>query len=83
MTSTGGLAGSTLRVNDGLRILIEEALVPVETAINACTKNPAACLRVDDRKGAIKVGLDADLVVLDRDYNVLQTYCMGKGMLDE
>lgn len=83
LTSTGGLAGSTLRVNDGLRILIEEALVPVSAAINACTKNPAACLRIEDRKGAIQVGLDADLVVLDHDYNVLQTYCKGKGMLDE
>ena len=83
LTSTKGLAGSTLRVNDGLRILIEEAQVPVSAAINACTKNPAACLRVDDRKGAIRVGLDADLVVLERDYQVLQTYCMGKGMLDE
>ena len=82
LTSTGGLAGSTLRINDGLRILIEEALVPVETAINACTKNPAACLRIDDRKGSIKAGLDADLVVLDRDYKVIQTYCRGEAMLD-
>ena len=31
-------------------------------------KEPAACLKIDDRKGSIKVGLDADLVVLDRDY---------------
>ena len=83
LTSTGGLAGSTLCVNKGLRILIEEAQVPVSTAINACTKNPAACLGISERKGEIKVGLDADLVVLDRDYNVLQTYCKGKGMLDE
>lgn len=83
LTSTKGLAGSTLHINDGLRILIEEALVPVDTAINSCTKNPAVCLRVDDRKGAIKVGLDADLVVLNRDYQVLQTYCMGSPMLNE
>lgn len=82
LTSSKGLAGSTLRINDGLRILIEEALVPVDTAINSCTKNPAACLRVDDRKGAVKVGMDADLVVLDRDYQVMQTYCMGNPMLD-
>lgn len=82
LTSTKGLAGSTLRVNDGLRILIEKALVPVEVAINSCTKNPAACLRIDNRKGSIGVGLDADLVVLDRDYQVLQTYCRGKEMLE-
>ena len=83
LTSSKGLAGSTLHINEGLRILIEEALVPVDTAINSCTKNPAACLKIDDRKGSIKVGLDADLVVLDRDYQVLQTYCMGKAMLDK
>ena len=81
LTDTKGLAGSTLRLNEGLRILIEEALVPVETAINSCTKNPAACLHMEDRKGSIKVGLDADLVVLDRDYKVLETYCLGKAML--
>ena len=83
LTSSKGLAGSTLHINEGLRILIEEALVPVDTAINSSTKNPAACLKIDDRKGSIKVGLDADLVVLDRDYQVLQTYCMGKAMLDK
>ncbi len=83
LTSTKTLAGSTLRLNEGLRILIEEALVPVATAINSCTKNPAACLHLSDRKGSIKVGLDADIVVLDRDYQVLQTYCKGKEMIHE
>lgn len=83
LTSTKTLAGSTLRLNEGLRILIEEALVPVATAINSCTKNPAACLHLSDRKGSIKVGLDADMVVLDRDYQVLQTYCKGKEMIHE
>lgn len=81
LTSTGGLAGSTLRVNDGLRILVEEALVPFNYAINACTINPARCLGIDKRKGTIGVGMDADLVVLDTNYDVLQTYCMGEAQL--
>ena len=75
----GNLAVSTLNVNKGLKILIEDALVPVNYAINACTSNPARCLHVDDRKGTIGVGYDADLVVLDRDYEVVQTYCKGVG----
>ena len=29
--------------------------------------------------GAAGVGYDADLVVLDRDYEVVQTYCKGIG----
>ena len=79
LVEAGNLAGSTLNVNKGLKILIEDALVPVNYAINACTSNPARCLHVDGRKGTIGVGYDADLVVLDRDYEVDQTYCKGVG----
>lgn len=79
LVEAGNLAGSTLNVNKGLKILIEDALVPVNYAINACTSNPARCLHVDDRKCTIGVGYDADLVVLDKDYEVVQTYCKGVG----
>ncbi|MBR3762749.1 MAG: N-acetylglucosamine-6-phosphate deacetylase [Lachnospiraceae bacterium] len=81
LTGAGNLAGSTLKLNDGLRILVEEAMVPFNYAINSCTINPARCLGIDDRKGAIGIGMDADLVVLDDDYTVLQTYCRGEAML--
>jgi N-acetylglucosamine-6-phosphate deacetylase len=75
------LAGSTLKVNDGLRILVEEAHVPFDAALNSCTINPARMLKIDDRKGRLGVGYDADIVVLDEDYNVVQTYCKGVAQL--
>lgn len=75
------IAGSTLSMNRGLQIMVEDALIPFDTALNACTINPARCLRVDDRKGRICAGYDADLVVLSDDYQVLQTYCRGKKCL--
>ena len=81
LVEAGNLAGSTLKVNEGLKILIEDALVPVNYAINSCTLNPANCLGIADRKGSIRVGRDADLVVLDDDYAVIQTYCMGQPQL--
>ena len=81
LVDSGKLAGSTLRLNQGLRILVEEAMVPFNYAINSCTVNPARCIGVADRKGAIGVGMDADLEVLEQDYNVRQTYCMGKPQL--
>ncbi|HJA93649.1 MAG TPA: N-acetylglucosamine-6-phosphate deacetylase [Candidatus Eisenbergiella merdipullorum] len=81
LAGTDTIAGSTLRMNRGLRILVEEAMVPFDAAVNACTINPARCLGVDDRKGRIVAGCDADLVVLKDDYEVLQTYCRGKAML--
>jgi N-acetylglucosamine-6-phosphate deacetylase len=56
-------------------------MVPFNYAINSCTINPARCLGVDNRKGLIGVGMDADLVVLERDYQVRQTYCMGEAQL--
>ena len=77
----GTLAGSTLHINRGLQILVEEAMVPFDTALNSCTINPARCLRVDDRKGKIAAGFDADLAVLTDNYDVRQTYCRGKAML--
>ena len=81
LTETGGLAGSTLNINKGLRILVEKALVPFNYAINSCTINPARCLGVDDRKGSLTVGKDADIVVLNDDYSVVQTYCKGVAQL--
>lgn len=73
----GGLAGSTLRINEGLRICVEEALVPFAAALNACTINPARLLGLDNRKGKICVNYDADMVVLNDDYTVAQTYARG------
>ena len=81
LTKIDSLAGSTLNLNKGLKILVEDALVPFNYAINACTLNPANLLGIADRKGSIRVGKDADLVVLDTDYSVVQTYCMGAAQL--
>ena len=75
------LAGSTLKFNEGLRILVEEANVPFEIAMNAVSRNPIKYLRMDDHKGYIKTGYDADIVVLNDDYSVEQTYCLGKAQL--
>lgn len=77
LTSTGGLAGSTLKVNMGLKILAE-AGVDWQTAINSCTINPATMLGVNDRKGSLQAGKDADIVVLNPNYEVVMTYCRGK-----
>ena len=68
-------------MNRGLKILVEDAMVPFDAAVNSCTLNPARCLGVADRKGRIAAGCDADLVVLDGGYNVLQTWCRGRAML--
>ena len=77
LKGTDTIAGSTLRMNKGLKILVEEAQVPLDAAVNSCTLNPARCLGVDARKGRIAAGCDADLAVLDGDYEVIETWCRG------
>ena len=81
LVEAGNLAGSTLQLNKGLKILVEDAMVPFNYALNSCTINPARCIHVDDRKGSIRAGKDADLVVLDDNYDVIQTYCRGQAKL--
>ena len=77
LTGAKSLAGSTLKVNEGLKVLVEKAMIPWDYAINSCTLNPARYLNVDDRKGKLVAGYDADNVVLNDDYSVEMTYVRG------
>ncbi len=81
LKESGTIAGSTLKMNRGLKLLVEEAMVPFDAALNSCTVNPARCLRVDDRKGRLATGYDADMAVLNDGYEVIQTYCRGEKQL--
>jgi N-acetylglucosamine-6-phosphate deacetylase len=78
---TQTIAGSTLSMNQGLKILVEDAMVPFDYALNSCTINPARCLGADRRKGRLVSGYDADVVALNNEYDVVQTYCKGVAML--
>ncbi len=72
-TATGALAGSTLTMDQGVRNLVNDVgLTLGEAALMAAT-NPARALGLDDRKGSLADGLDADLVILGPDLQVRQT----------
>ena len=76
----GTLAGSTLKLNEGVRNFRNTLGLSFTDAIDFASINPARCLGVDDRKGSIEVGKDADLIVVDEDYNVYMTICRGNVM---
>ena len=76
----GNLAGSCNKLNRILQFEIEEAGIDIVTAIYSVTSNPAKLLGFDNLKGHIKINHDADLVVLNKDYSVHETYVMGKEM---
>ena len=74
----GTLAGSTLKLNEGVRNFRNTLGISFVDAVDCATINPARCLGVDDRKGSIEVGKDADLIVVDENFNVYMTICRGK-----
>lgn len=76
--SAGGLAGSALKMNEGLRNLVERVGVPWQSAINACTCNPARLLGMEAVKGSLQAGKDADIAVLRDDYSVEAVYVRGR-----
>ena len=75
---SGALAGSVLKMDDAIRNIKNVLGVSLEEAIDFATINPARNVYIDDRKGSIKVGKDADFAVIDEDINVYKTIRGGK-----
>ncbi|WP_414052272.1 N-acetylglucosamine-6-phosphate deacetylase [Macrococcus animalis] len=73
----GTLAGSVLKMNDGLKNFIAFTDESLENAWRVMSYNQAVALGVDDRIGSIKIGKQADLVLLDVEFNVLSTVKRG------
>ena len=53
----------------------------LQEAIRAASENPAKCLHIDDRKGFIKPGHDADLILIDENDRLVQVIMNGKVIL--
>lgn len=52
--------------------------IPEEVVFKASSKNPATFIGEYDKIGSIEVGKVADLVLLDKDYNIVKTFVKGK-----
>lgn len=74
----GSLAGSILKMNDAIKNVMEFANLSLWDSIKLATINPAREFGLDNRKGTIKEGKDADLVVLDPKVTPLLTIARGK-----
>jgi N-acetylglucosamine-6-phosphate deacetylase len=71
------LAGSAARMIDLIRTMVTKVNVPLYEAVAMASQNPAHAIGLD-RKGELKVGADADLVVLSPDLRVLRTFLSGE-----
>lgn len=74
----GTLAGSILKMGQAVRNLLSYTNCSLEEAIIMASLNPAKQLHLDDKKGSIKEGKDADLVILNEENEVVMTICRGE-----
>ena len=70
--------GSSYSMLYGLYNWVEVMRIPMEEAVIMASLNPAKVLRIDQQKGSILEGKDADLAVITDDYKVEATFIEGE-----
>ncbi|MCQ4925704.1 N-acetylglucosamine-6-phosphate deacetylase [Tissierella carlieri] len=75
---TGSLAGSTLNLRDAVYNMIHYLDIPIKDAIRMASLSPAKAIGINSHKGSIEIGKDADMILIDKDINVLGTMVMGE-----
>ena len=72
----GTLAGSVLKLNEGLKHMKMHTSMSLVEVVNSVTKTPAKKLNLS--KGELKPGYDADIVVFDEDFSIITTIVGGE-----
>ncbi len=73
----GTLAGSTLTMREAMRNFIRYTGCSLVEAVRCATLNPAQLLGLQERKGTLEEGKDADLFVFDEQFHVHSTIVGG------
>ncbi len=73
----GGLAGSGLTMDRAVRNAVAMLDIELPQAVRMASSNPAQVLGLENQKGQIEAGFDADLVVLNDALEVEQTWIAG------
>jgi N-acetylglucosamine-6-phosphate deacetylase len=74
---SGVLYGTALTLNKAVKNTMVFLGLALPEAVKLATLNPAKVLKIDKRKGSIVCGKDADLVILDKAFNVKLTMVEG------
>jgi N-acetylglucosamine-6-phosphate deacetylase len=72
----GTLAGSVLKLNEGVANMVKHTTMDLSKAIKAVTQIPAQRLGI--KKGELKVGYDADMVIFDKNLTIHATIVAGE-----
>ncbi|MDQ1046595.1 N-acetylglucosamine-6-phosphate deacetylase [Streptomyces sp. V4I2] len=78
----GSIAGSTLTLDRAFKRAVTLDGLSVEDAVAALCANPARLLGMDDTVGSLEPGKDADLVLLDSDFDLKGVMRRGEWVVD-
>ncbi|WP_327183737.1 N-acetylglucosamine-6-phosphate deacetylase [Streptomyces sp. NBC_01334] len=78
----GSIAGSTLTQDRAFQRAVTIDRLPVEDVVAALSANPARLLGIEDRVGSLEAGKDADLVLLDENFEVKGVMRKGDWVVD-
>ena len=73
----GTLTGSVLTMDQALRNMLLMTGATLQQTVGMMTLNPARAAQVSHRKGRLKAGYDADLLVLDQSLELQASFCKG------
>lgn len=79
----GTLAGSVLKLNEGVRNMAEFGGVTLPEALRMATENPARLLQIEDQMGTLRPGTLADFILLDETCRIRATFVGGKCVYSE
>lgn len=71
---TGSIA-SGIRL---IQVMAEKAEIPVADCVRMAATNPARLMSINDRKGSIEQGKDADLILFDENFRLQSVWIGGK-----
>ena len=74
----GTVAGSVLKLNKGIWNVYKNSAIPLWECVNCASLNPAVAIGVENKKGSIEVGKEADIVILNNEFDVLKTIKKGE-----
>lgn len=74
---SGSLAGSTLKMNQAVRNSVTMLGLSLPEAIQLATLNAAQSLGIQEDYGSLEPGKKADVLIIDKDVNVLATMVDG------
>lgn len=77
LLADGTIAASTSNVYKELKNVISFG-ISEKQAVKSATINPAKAIRVDDKTGSIEEGKLADILVVDKDYNIKLVIVKGE-----